>query len=175
MIERALQIPGLTSDDDVRWLAEHASAHMAILEIGGFKGRSTRALADATSGVVFVIDDWNNSIVGHADGAARALFHRNLGDVLGSKVFAFEQNSQDGIPSALHVRAFDMLWVDGNHTYEAVSSDLRTFGPLVIPGGLICGHDYNVWHPDVMRAVDDAYGSRVQTISPHRSIWWVHA
>lgn len=173
---RALAIPGLTSDDDVRWLAAQAAGRDVIVEIGSFKGRSTRALADACPGVVYAIDDWNATLCGHADTGARAAFHANLADLLGTKVIAFEHNSQLGIPAALRTVAVDMLWIDGDHSYAAVRSDIGCFGPLVRPGGLICGHDYSVHRPEVVRAVDEAFGRhRVQTLGIHRSIWWVHA
>lgn len=35
----------------------------------------------------------------------------------------------------------DLLFVDGEHTYEVVKSDYDNYGPLVRPGGLIMFHD----------------------------------
>jgi predicted O-methyltransferase YrrM len=35
----------------------------------------------------------------------------------------------------------DVLLIDGDHTYEGVSTDYRMYGPLVRPGGLIAFHD----------------------------------
>jgi hypothetical protein len=37
---------------------------------------------------------------------------------------------------------FDWLFVDANHTYEAVLQDLRSYGPKVSDHGLIVGHDF---------------------------------
>ncbi len=174
---KALTIPGLTTDDDVRWLAKQAATHKTIIEIGPFKGRSTRALADATQGIVYALDNWNaNENDGRPDTAARAAFYRNCRDlIVANKVMAFEHDSQAGLPEGLRGVKADMLWVDGEHTYQAVRSDLATFAPLVRKGGLVCGHDYCAWHPDVVRAVNAVYGKRVRTISIHRSIWWVSA
>jgi len=39
-------------------------------------------------------------------------------------------------------RTFDWIYVDGDHTYDAVLSDLETFAPKVKQDGLILGHDY---------------------------------
>ncbi len=173
---KALAIKGLTTDEDVKWLAAQAARKRVIVEIGPFQGRSTRALADAAvGGRVYAIDDWNAGLnQGRADRSARAAFHRNCEDLItAGRVVPIEQDSQRGLPAALAGVTADMLWIDGNHEYGAVRSDVRTFAPLVRRGGLVCGHDYNVWHPDVVRAVDEIYGRRVRTISIHRSIWWV--
>lgn len=176
MIERALAITGRTSDDDVRWLAAQARTRHTIIELGPYQGRSTRALADNSPGVVYAIDNWNASI-NHwqPDRNARKACQDNLADLIASgKVHLIEHDSQAGLPSELPGVVADMLWIDADHSYEAVAADIRHFAPLVKAGGLVCGHDYSVWHPDVQRAVDEAYGDRVQTIDIHRSIWWVH-
>jgi hypothetical protein len=37
---------------------------------------------------------------------------------------------------------FDWVYIDSNHTYEAVKEDLEMWLPKVKNGGYICGHDY---------------------------------
>jgi len=37
---------------------------------------------------------------------------------------------------------FDMVFLDGDHTYKAVHKDLPAWLPKVKPGGLLCGHDF---------------------------------
>lgn len=38
-------------------------------------------------------------------------------------------------------RPVDMLFIDGDHTYDGVKADYEMYGPLVRPGGLIGFHD----------------------------------
>lgn len=173
---KALSIVGRTSDDDVRWLAEQAATRHTIIELGPYQGRSTRALADASPGVVYAIDNWNASINnGRPDVAARQACYTNLADLIESgRVVLLERDSQLGSGCFADDFLADMLWIDAEHTYEAVRSDIRAFDPLVKAGGLVCGHDYSHWHPGVVQAVDEAYGDRVQTLGIHRSIWWVN-
>jgi predicted O-methyltransferase YrrM len=45
------------------------------------------------------------------------------------------------VREALGGRPIDLLFIDGDHTYEGVRSDYAMFGPLVRPGGLIAFHD----------------------------------
>lgn len=42
----------------------------------------------------------------------------------------------------------DWVYLDGNHSYEAVSSDIRAWWPKVKSGGLLCGHDFYREHTD---------------------------
>lgn len=36
----------------------------------------------------------------------------------------------------------DFVWIDGDHRYEWVKSDLENYWPKVRVGGVMCGHDY---------------------------------
>jgi len=56
--------------------------------------------------------------------------------------------------------AMDAVFIDGDHTYEGVRSDLQSWWPKLREGGLMFGHDYG--HPrdkrgifGVKRAVDE--------------------
>src|SRR5258708_38660332 len=46
------------SEAELTWLAEQAACHKVIVEVGSYLGRSTRALGDHTTGIVYAIDDW---------------------------------------------------------------------------------------------------------------------
>lgn len=41
--------------------------------------------------------------------------------------------------------SLDFVFIDADHTYEAVKRDLLAWWPRVRPGGLVCGHDYGVY------------------------------
>lgn len=52
----------------------------------------------------------------------------------------------------------DWIYVDGDHTYEAVRDDLRLYLPKVRRGGIIAGDDYvlgNWWGDGVVRALHE--------------------
>ena len=53
-------------------------------------------------------------------------------------------------------RKIDFLYVDGDHSYEAVSQDIQNFVPFVRAGGLFAFHDYKpVGKEGVRRAIDE--------------------
>lgn len=50
---------------------------------------------------------------------------------------------------------FDLVYIDGDHTYEGVVKDLEAWFPKVRKGGMICGDDIG-W-PGVKQAVDEFF------------------
>jgi len=61
----------------------------------------------------------------------------------------------DSISAADHIpdRSLDYIFIDGDHSYAAVSRDLRAYWPKMKQGAIFAGHDWNL--PDVSRAVTD--------------------
>jgi len=69
--------------------------------------------------------------------------------------------------------SLDFVFIDADHSYEAVRRDIDAWRSKVKPGGWLGGHDYNRKFPGVIRAVDFAFGKRVYTLPG--SIWSVAA
>lgn len=67
----------------------------------------------------------------------------------------------------------DFCFIDAKHTYDSVFEDITLWGNRVVPGGLICGHDYE--HPNfpgVTRAVNHHFCDRkINTEDGY--VWWV--
>lgn len=58
----------------------------------------------------------------------------------------------------------DFVFLDADHTYQAIRRDIDAWLPKVRPGGIIAGHDYN--HPwnGVITAVNETFGDLVMPI-----------
>jgi predicted O-methyltransferase YrrM len=57
----------------------------------------------------------------------------------------------------------DFVFIDADHSYGAVKDDIACWAPKVRAGGWVGGHDYHPRKfPGVVKAVDEAYGKRVQ-------------
>jgi hypothetical protein len=61
----------------------------------------------------------------------------------------------------------DMVFIDGEHTYEGVKADIEAWLPKTKK--IICGHDYSDKWPGVKRAVDEHF----ENIKVADSIWMV--
>lgn len=50
----------------------------------------------------------------------------------------------------------DLVFIDGDHTYNQVKADIKAWLPHIKPGGILCGHDYGfeTW-PGVKQAFDE--------------------
>ena len=54
--------------------------------------------------------------------------------------------------------SIDAIYIDGNHSYEAVIEDIKNWSPKVKQGGLIIGDDYLTFE-GVKKAVNDFYSN----------------
>ncbi len=71
--------------------------------------------------------------------------------------FILGSSRESMIRDRVRGRTFDVLFEDGDHSYEGVANDIFTYAPFVRLGGLILVHD--VLAPDflgVQRAFDEA-------------------
>jgi len=58
----------------------------------------------------------------------------------------------------------DFVFIDADHSYDAVRADIRAWRPKLRAGGLLAGHDYD--RAEVRRAVADELGDAVQARPP---------
>jgi predicted O-methyltransferase YrrM len=173
-ISKAQQINGWMSEGELIWLAERAKASKIILEFGCYKGRSTRALADNTEGIIYAVDPWSGDYYSD-DGKSKIFscevnseFYNNLSDhILNNRVFLFKTYSTSFIP----LLRPDFVFLDGDHHYQAVKDDINHVMRICHPRCIIAGHDYgrSDW-PGVKQAVDEIFGDKALI---HDTIWYV--
>lgn len=155
-IKRASGIEGWCEPGELRWLAEQASKHERIVEIGSWQGRSAKVMAAVTPGLVTAVDDFRG-----AGGAAADGWYGPKGFPLGINATPHEQLEERfranlaeeieagklellvsaSLPAAKHFSGLDMVYIDGDHETEAVRADLKAWSAALAPGGLLCGHD----------------------------------
>lgn len=181
-IARAVTIRGWMSDDELNWLASTASRSHAAVEIGSYCGRSSRAIADnlPDGGVLYCVDAWKPFecvppvITTPDEGeAVYAEFLRNMSDVIDNGTVTVRRMGSVKAAVTLNQDVVDFVFIDGDHSYNAVSQDIRLWLPLVKSGGIISGHDYGVYQ-GVNEAVHERFGQRYDAVQhPAGSIWAV--
>ena len=156
-------------------LARHVGgASLQVLEIGSLFGIALAAMHENTQGFVgnvsfTSIDPLEGYYLKGNDGitgmpVSPAIFEHNMqiAGVPQSEVQLVQHLSTD--PQAFEQikdQQFDILVIDGDHTYDGVKFDFETFGPLVRHGGLVLFDDYDQGHwPDVTRYVDEKVKGR---------------
>jgi predicted O-methyltransferase YrrM len=158
------------SSVDLAYLTSLASgAHWGI-EIGCLCGGTTRWLSDhmLPGSVLYAIDPWSRGWR-----QWHRQFRAHLAAYLADgRVVEVRHRSSKAFPYLLeHLGAtLDFVFIDGDHSYEAVRADIANYRQLVRPGGVLCGHDYGDVCPGVRRAVDEAFAGSHTLVE---WIWWV--
>jgi len=154
------EIKGWMSEEELDFLETKAKEMDSIVELGSYLGRSTVALANGCDGMVWAIDSWEGSKGLVMDGTEYKQFRENtkcyvnIGTIVGDSL---EQGSK-------WKGKADMVFIDADHTYEAVKADIKMWKPKAKK--LICGHDYDI--ASVKKAVDEL----LEIDGVIGSIWW---
>jgi hypothetical protein len=56
-------------------------------------------------------------------------------------------------------KKFDIVYIDGGHTYECVLEDIKNSLPYITSNGVIAGHDFNN-STGVIKAVEEIFDSK---------------
>jgi hypothetical protein len=143
-----------------------------IIEIGVFQGEFAEVLSDTNPKHLYLVDCWESQGTCSGDVDGNNMKHFSSGIDLWNSVkekFAFYPNisihrqySSEFLKS-IEDLSVDVIYIDGDHSYEGVKADLANAFPKIKKGGWIMGHDYemnmkkanNVYNFGVKRAVDE--------------------
>lgn len=150
-------------------IAELAIGRKRALEIGCFIGKSTVAIA-ANAERVTTIDpfDCHHSDINKDGNLDRSKEGFNnlpayLDNIKGyDNIRYFVGLSQEFLPLFLNNETFDYIFIDGDHSYEGVLSDLKLCWPLLEEGGVLVLHDYgnvNGYLLGIKKAFDECFDS----------------
>ena len=115
----------------------------SILEIGAFEGGTLALFAQAAGPGTFIL----SLDISYQDHQLAAYPHfANLGQQITCRRCDSHAASTPAIVRDwLGGRLLDVLFIDGDHSYDGVKADYEMYAPFVRPGGLIAFHDI---HPD---------------------------
>ena len=155
-------IVGWMSGDELNFLYKSAKKMKSIVEIGSYKGRSTLALLEGCKGTVVAIDTWLGSPGLNMDGTEYDTFLENTKDYDNLEIL-----KKDSVDAAENIDEVDMVFIDGEHTYEGVKRDIEAWLPKTKK--LICGHDHDDEFPGIIKAVAEMIGEVDGVVD---SIWY---
>jgi hypothetical protein len=147
-----------------------------VVEVGVWKGRPIASIVDicrANGNRLYAVDTWSPTLEdpGYRESAScdvGALFERNLVHLGHRTTVEIIREDSQAAAGGFPDHSIDLVFLDADHSYEAVAADIRAWMPKVTERGLLCGHDYTT-RVGVRRAVDEVFGSCVAL--PGGSIW----
>ncbi len=119
--------------------------------------------------------DWNNDETKRPTwGAEHAVWARQQGGPMNAFVEMMRTHAREELELVRPIRGYwqdaakmieqahgwnlSMVFIDGDHRYEPVLGDIKAAQRLVIPRGIIAGHDYTHEFPGVQQAVHEVFG-----------------
>jgi predicted O-methyltransferase YrrM len=158
------KIEGFFNFDNIyQRMVTNAKNEAIFVEIGTWKGQSAVFMAEAIkrSGKDikwYVIDTFEGTADEHdkdEDIINRSLYETYLNNISPVKEFitTIKGNSKE-VHTQFDDLSLDFLFIDVDHTYKAVRSDLVNWFPKVKKSGIIAGHDYAEPTCGVKMAVD---------------------
>ena len=128
-------------------LISRLGSNLIVAEIGSYLGESAKLFLD--SGKVkclYCIDPWINDYDRSDEASYRCpmsdierLFDERMKPY--SNVEKVKATSKEAV-NRFRDAFFDLVYVDGMHTYEAVKQDLTLYCPKIRKGGYLAGHDW---------------------------------
>jgi len=168
-LDKCSGIRGWMTETELAALREFASLSDSVVEIGSWKGRSTKELLENCRGTVYAVDTWKGSS-GDISGVmtecqdVHGEFVKNVGHYPNLKII--KNNSLDAAKE-FNGRKVDMVFIDADHSYEAVKTDIEAWLPKCKK--IMCGHDYQLNCPGVIKAVNEKFDVKYKA----DSLWWV--
>ena len=155
-------------------LARMLPEKSTVVEIGSYVGASTCFLAAgvrAFNGKIMAIGPWSN--FGMTEGL-RDTYDEFLTNTEPLRDWIIPLRGM-AIQTSMHFdNPIDLLFVDGDHSYEAVCADLAMWLPKVKDGGIVVCHDY-CWSEGVRQAVREIVVPRQTGGARHiDSLYWAH-
>lgn len=155
--------------------------HAYVVDVGSWLGDSAIAMMEAGAHGVCCVDTWVPSLDDPLSSLrfdrdiVIAEHHRRLNEASIRYGVGWRAIYEPSVAAAEdeYVQRRQLVFIDACHTYEAVKADILAWGKNVVPGGILCGHDYNTKaFPGVKKAVDEIFGQGNVKVEG-RCVWWV--
>lgn len=83
------------------------------------------------------------------------------------------KSKSDIAKNQIENNSVDLLFIDGEHSYEQCKKDIENYWPKLKKGGFLLGHDYRREQPGVIRAVNEIFTQEGFTKYENCSMWSV--
>lgn len=147
VLAQALHVFTWTEPASLAYCAEIASRSLVGVESGTYMGASAFVMLRANPKLhLWCVDKFE---VAGTEMVSRYFLSKEIAE---GRCEIIVGDSERAAGMLQHV-SLDMAWIDDGHATEDVKRDIRCLLPLIRPGGVIFGHDFDVPHNDVALGV----------------------
>lgn len=156
-VNRAKEIEGwfteLDMDTYAEWIETYVPYGGSMIEVGSWKGRSSYIAAFMTqrkNARLFCLDSWKGVLDVNGFPTGQDVFKEHeTADILlqarkNLKEFSnvtFCQGNHRELHRRFSPESVDLVFIDGDHSYDGFTADYVEYRPLVKHTGALCGHD----------------------------------
>lgn len=149
LVETSSHIFTWTTVAELGYLAELASKAQFIVESGCYLGRSAKVMLDANKQChLWTVDKF---MVAGTEHTTRFFLHDEIREGRCEIIVGDSEKALEMLGPHMAGKV-DLVWVDDGHAEEDVMRDIRCLSPLLRPGGIMVGHDWE-GDNDVARGV----------------------
>jgi hypothetical protein len=137
-----------TNREQIGDFLKHHNLNGIGVELGSFKGQFANTILNNWGGKLLMVDVWRELPHQEYDDASNHREHIDAYSQSMENIKGFEDRAYMLRMKGEHACDFiqdeslDFIYIDANHTYDAVKQDLKLWYPKIKSGGLVMGHDY---------------------------------
>lgn len=137
-----------------------------ILEIGSWLGESTSVLADwakINDAHIHCVDWFKGSPETNLDASQKdilSMFKKNMKELHNDSYISVHIGNSVEASSLFPDNYFDLIFIDADHRYQSVLSDIKSYRNKVKMQGIICGHDCESRHYDPEHIDKDCFDGK---------------
>lgn len=163
----------LTTAEKLRLYELAAVKGGVALEVGSYLGVSACLIAMALldrkdASHLYCVDTWQNDAMTEGARDTFGLFERHVAPF---RRVITPLRGHSVTLAGQFTEKIDFLFIDGNHDYAAVRSDIAAWFPLLAPGALAVFHDI-AWAPGVQKAVSEFVAPRAGKDGRLPNLYW---
>ncbi len=156
-----------------------------VAEIGVYRGDMSRRLLIHPQLQLTMVDPWGEYIADSYKASGDAYAEHKPEEWEEVKAKAIDsvmwakprvrvyQGTSEGAAEHFSDDMFDVVFIDGDHSYEQTSKDIVAWWPLVTPGGYLGGHDYRSdKNYGVIQAVDEFVAEMGLNLERGENLTW---
>jgi hypothetical protein len=146
-------------------------------EIGVYRGLNSLSILQTLNiKKLYLIDPYtffNDGYINFGNGDINMEIAKDRTANYKDKIVWITKKSKEALALTYIPFDFDFVYIDGDHSYDAVKQDIEGYFERVTLGGIIGGHDYGDRFPGVIQASNEFANNKGCVFFVDKPDWWI--